>query len=47
MKRSFIYDVSLCFLIERPLRGPACPEGIRRVQGPVLYSPFTNDHSRL
>lgn len=42
MKGFFIYDVSLCSLIERPLRRAACPESIRRVQGSVLYSPSDN-----
>lgn len=44
MKGFFIYDVSWCSLIERPLR--------RSVQGSVLYSPsdsyrITIDHLLL
>ena len=41
------YVTGLGSLIERPLRRTACHESTRRLQGPVLYSPFTIDHSRL
>ena len=52
------YVTNLSSLVELPLRRTACPESIRRVQGPVilfnilnhdsvLYSPLTIDHSRL